>query len=106
MRVRVKCTTCKITPGEDRHVHGIPALNAQNSLWYPITGIRRCDCPKHLAGVDCTRNATPSRMAAFGRDSAREAADPMPCLNHCVGRGKCVLGTCICHRGKSAAAAH
>ncbi|GFR46852.1 hypothetical protein Agub_g8492, partial [Astrephomene gubernaculifera] len=59
----------------------------------------RCDCPKHLAGEDCTRKAAPSHLAAFAQTAQREARDPMPCLNNCTRRGTCALGACVCARG-------
>ncbi|GIL98165.1 hypothetical protein Vretimale_3596, partial [Volvox reticuliferus] len=59
----------------------------------------RCDCPKHLSGWDCSRNATASRLAAYSQAPVLEARSPMACLNNCTMRGHCVLGACICSRG-------
>ncbi|EFJ50986.1 acetylglucosaminyltransferase [Volvox carteri f. nagariensis] len=59
----------------------------------------RCDCPKHLAGVDCSRNASASRMTLYGQAAHLEAKAPMPCLNNCTQRGHCILGACVCDRG-------
>ncbi|KAG2486864.1 hypothetical protein HYH03_014547 [Edaphochlamys debaryana] len=60
--------------------------------------LRRCDCPKHLAGDDCrtARNATEVRLL-YDR---KFRPLPWPCLNNCSSRGVCTLyGDCVCDRG-------
>ncbi|KAG2434452.1 hypothetical protein HYH02_012282 [Chlamydomonas schloesseri] len=49
--------------------------------------IGRCDCPKQLAGPDCSR------------ESDVRVSPHEPCLNNCTGRGVCAWGECVCRRG-------
>ncbi|KXZ55831.1 hypothetical protein GPECTOR_2g1382 [Gonium pectorale] len=60
----------------------------------------RCDCPKHLAGLDCVRKAAASDMAPYTQSEWGERRAPLPCLNNCTGRGHCVFGSCVCSRGQ------
>ncbi|KXZ52297.1 hypothetical protein GPECTOR_10g929 [Gonium pectorale] len=59
----------------------------------------RCDCPRHLAGTDCTRNATTASRLWALRRTGTDKARLLPCLNDCNGRGKCAWGNCVCDRG-------
>ncbi|GIL86692.1 hypothetical protein Vretifemale_14892, partial [Volvox reticuliferus] len=61
--------------------------------------VGRCDCPKQLTGSDCQGNTSASFLRYFTQTAKQEASQPMPCLNRCNGRGKCVLGECVCERG-------
>ncbi|KAG2423974.1 hypothetical protein HXX76_014913 [Chlamydomonas incerta] len=47
----------------------------------------RCDCPKQLAGPDCSL------------ESELRVSPHEPCLNNCTGRGMCAWGECVCRRG-------
>ncbi|GLI67604.1 hypothetical protein VaNZ11_011846 [Volvox africanus] len=59
----------------------------------------RCDCPKQLTGSECQGNTSASYLRYFTQTAKQEAAQPLPCLNRCNARGKCVLGECVCEKG-------
>lgn len=81
-----------------------PHTHGQCSNTAPHAAVRRCDCPRHLAGPSCNESVSTPEAACkrYGYSASQDcnAETPGLCLNNCTGRGACFSGWCRCSPGK------